>query len=312
MASRHVPVLAEEVVQWLEPVPGSVLFDGTLGGGGHARALLNRAQGRGRLLAVDRDRDAWARSGLARAFPEAELRFVHATFQEVLARLVDGREPGRPFDCMLLDFGLSSDQLDDPQRGFSFHIDGPLDMRMDRSRGETASIWLDRQDENSLAQALRDYGEVPRPRTVARRILAARPIETTRDLARVCADVLGSGDRGHHPATLVFQAVRIAVNNELSGLQHALEHAVACLAPAGRLAVIAFHSLEDRIVKTTFRRQANPCICPPTLPKCVCGRLPVVQLLTRRPVVASAREVAANPRARSARLRVVTRLPVPS
>jgi 16S rRNA (cytosine1402-N4)-methyltransferase len=213
---------------------------------------------------------------------------------------------------MLLDFGLSSDQLDDPQRGFSFHIDGPLDMRMDRSRGETASIWLDRQDENSLAQALRDYGEVPRPRTVARRILAARPIETTRDLARVCADVLGSGDRGHHPATLVFQAVRIAVNNELSGLQHALEHAVACLAPAGRLAVIAFHSLEDRIVKTTFRRQANPCICPPTLPKCVCGRLPVVQLLTRRPVVASAREVAANPRARSARLRVVTRLPVPS
>ena len=312
MASRHVPVLAEEVVQWLAPGPGSAIFDGTLGGGGHARALLTRAQGRARVLAVDRDAEAWPRSGLAAAFPHTQIRFVHATFQEVLARLVDGREPGRPFDCMLLDFGLSSDQIDDPQRGFSFQLDGPLDMRMDPATGETASAWLDSQDERSLASVLRDYGEVRRPHAVARRILAARPIDTTHGLARVCTEVLGSGGRGHHPATLVFQAIRIAVNDELSGLEQALERAVDCLVPGGRLAVIAFHSLEDRTVKTTFRRLANPCICPPTLPACVCGRLPVVRLLTRRPIVASAREVATNPRSRSARLRVVARLPVSS
>ena len=210
---------------------------------------------------------------------------------------------------MLLDFGLSSDQIDDPQRGFSFQLDGPLDMRMDPSSGETASAWLQRQDQHSLAHVLRDYGEVPRPHTVARRILAARPITTTRALARVCVEVLGRGGRGHHPATLVFQAIRIAVNDELSGLDQALEHAVDCLAPGGRLAVIAFHSLEDRTVKATFRRLANPCICPPTLPTCVCGRLPVVRPLTHRPTTASAGEVSANPRARSARLRVVIRLP---
>jgi 16S rRNA (cytosine1402-N4)-methyltransferase len=310
MATRHVPVLMEEVVQWLAPRTGSAIFDGTFGGGGHARALLGGAQGCARLLAVDRDPTAWQRSGLAEAFPQAEIRFVHATFQEILARLVDGREAGRPFDCMLLDLGLSSDQLDDPRRGFSFQLPGPLDMRMDPSRGEPASAWLDHQDEQSLARVLRDYGEVPRPRAMARRILAARPIETTQALARVCAEVLGRGGRGHHPATLVFQAVRIAVNDELSGLERALENAVECLSPAGRLAVIAFHSLEDRIVKATFRRQADPCICPPTLPACVCGRRPVVQLLTRRPIVASAREVAANPRARSARLRVAARIPL--
>jgi 16S rRNA (cytosine1402-N4)-methyltransferase len=310
MASRHVPVLAEEVVEWLRPRPGSAIFDGTLGGGGHARALLARAQGRARLLAVDRDPEAWARSGLEAAFPQAEIRFVHATFQQVLARLVDGRELGRPFHSMLLDLGLSSDQIDDPQRGFSFQLDGPLDMRMDPSCGETATAWLERQDERSLTHVLREYGEVPRPLTVARCILAARPIATTHALARVCTTVLGSGGRGHHPATLVFQAIRIAVNDELSRLDQALENAVDCLVPAGRLAVIAFHSLEDRTVKSTFRRLANPCVCPPTLPECVCGRVPVARLLTRRPIVASASEVAANPRARSARLRVVGRLPL--
>jgi len=308
VASRHVPVLEKEVVSWLAPEPGSAIFDGTLGGGGHARALLGRVQGRAQLLAVDRDPAAWSRSGLAGAFPQAEVRFLHATFQDALARLVCGAEPGAPFHCMLLDLGLSSDQIDDPRRGFSFQLDGPLDMRMDPSRGETAATWLDHQDEASLAGVLRTYGEVPRPRTVARRILAARPLRTTRELARVCEAAL-RGPRGHHPATLVFQALRIAINDELSDLESALEDAVDCLAPGGRLAVISFHSLEDRIAKTAFRRLANPCICPPDLPTCVCGRQPVVAILTRRPVAASQPEIAANPRARSARLRVVARLP---
>jgi len=308
VATRHVPVLEEEVVQWLAPTPGSAIFDGTLGGGGHARALLARVQGRARLVAVDRDPDAWSRSGLAGAFPQTEVRFLHATFQEVLAGLARGTEAGAPFRCMLLDLGLSSDQIDDPRRGFSFQLDGPLDMRMDPSRGETVAAWLAHQDEDSLARVLRDYGEVPRPRTVARRILGARPLHTTRDLARVCGGA-PRGARGHHPATLIFQALRIAINDELSGLESALEDAVGCLATGGRLAVIAFHSLEDRIAKTTFRRLANPCVCPPDLPTCVCGRRPVVETLTRRPVTASQQEIAANPRARSARLRVVARLP---
>lgn len=307
MASRHVPVLEREVISWLAPEAGSAIFDGTLGGGGHARALLARAEGRAQLLAVDRDPEAWTRSGLAGAFPQAEVRFLHATFQEVLARLVSGAEPGAPFHCMLLDLGLSSDQIDDPHRGFSFQLDGPLDMRMDASRGESVATWLEHQDEPCLARVLRDYGEVPRPRSVARSILAARPLRTTRELARVCEAAL-RGARGHHPATLVFQALRIAINDELSGLNSALEHAVDCLAPGGRLAVISFHSLEDRIAKTTFRRLAHPCICPPDLPTCVCGRKPAVETLTRRPVIASQPEIAANPRARSARLRVVARL----
>jgi 16S rRNA (cytosine1402-N4)-methyltransferase len=307
VASRHVPVLEKEVVSWLAPAPGSAIFDGTLGGGGHARALLARAMGRARLIAVDRDAGAWPRSGVADAFPHAEVRFLHATFQEVLARLAAGAEPGPPFDCMLLDLGLSSDQIDDPRRGFSFHLDGPLDMRMDPSRGEPVAAWLAYQDEASLTQVLRDYGEVPRARTVARRILAARPLRTTRDLARVCESAL-RGTRGHHPATLVFQALRIAINDELSGLESALEDAVDCLTTGGRLAVISFHSLEDRITKATFRRLADPCICPPDLPACVCGRQPIVDILTRRPIVPSPQETAANPRARSARLRVVARL----
>ncbi|RMF82104.1 MAG: 16S rRNA (cytosine(1402)-N(4))-methyltransferase RsmH, partial [Nitrospirae bacterium] len=301
MGSRHQPVLAEAVVRWLAPAPGLSLLDATLGGGGHARRWLSACGGRGRLLALDQDPGAWPRSGLAGAFPEAEVRFLHTRFEEALAELAAGRLAGAPFDRILLDLGPSSDQLDDPARGLSFQHDGPLDMRLDPTRGEPASRWLERQDEASLTRVLRDYGEIPHARRLARRILAARPVTSTRQLARICeAAAPRRGRRSHHPATLCFQAIRIAVNRELVGLEQALVDAVRCLAPGGRLAVIAFHSLEDRIVKRTLRRLADPCICPKDLPACACGRRPVVRLLTRRAVAASAAEVAANPRARSA------------
>lgn len=312
MATHHLPVLTEAVVRWLDPHPGAALFDGTLGGGGHSRALLTAAGGRGRLIAVDRDPGAWERSSLETAFPEATVRFLHRRFETVLADLAAGRLTGGPFDGVLLDLGPSSDQLDDPGRGLSFQVDGPLDMRLDPTAGEPLSAWLDHQDEASLTRVLRDFGEIPGARSLARRILAARPVTTTAALVALCPPAYrGRGGRRHHPATLVFQALRIAVNGELDHLAAAIEDGVRCLAPGGRIAVIAFHSLEDRIVKQTLRRLAHPCICPPTLPACVCGRQPAITLATRRAVVASEAESAANPRSRSARLRVAERTTTP-
>ncbi len=308
MATHHLPVLTEAVVRWLDPRPGATLFDGTLGGGGHSRALLTAAGGRGRLIAVDRDPAAWERSGLETAFPEAEVRFLHARFETALADLAAGRLAGAPLDGILLDLGPSSDQLNDPDRGLSFQVDGPLDMRLDPTAGEPVSAWLDQQDEASLTRVLRDFGEVPGARGLARRILAARPITTTAALVALCPPAhRGRGGRRHHPATLVFQALRIAVNAELDHLAAAVEDGVRCLTPGGRIAVIAFHSLEDRIVKQTLRRLAHPCVCPPDLPACACGRRPAITLATRRAVVAGEAERAANPRARSARLRVAER-----
>jgi len=311
VATHHLPVLREAVVRWLAPRPGACIFDGTLGGGGHSRALLTAAGGRGRLIAVDRDPGAWERSGLEGLFPEAEVRFLHRRFETALADLAAGRLAGTPLDAVLLDLGPSSDQLDDPSRGLSFQVDGPLDMRLDPTSGEPVSAWLERQDEASLARVLRDFGEVPGARRLARTILAARPIATTGALAHLCPPAYrsrrGRGGRRHNPATLVFQALRIAVNGELDHLAAAVEDGVRCLAPGGRIAVIAFHSLEDRIVKQTLRRLAHPCICPPNLPACACGRRPLVTLLSRRAIVATPEECADNPRARSARLRVAER-----
>ncbi len=201
MATRHLPVLVEAVVRWLDPRPGASLFDGTLGGGGHSHALLTAAGGRGRLIAVDRDPGAWVRSGLETAFPEAEVRFLHSRFETALADLAAGRLAGGPFDGVLLDLGPSSDQLDDPSRGFSFQVDGPLDMRLDPTAGEPVSAWLDHQDEASLTRVLRDFGEIPHARSLARRILAARPITTTAALVALCPSAYrGPGCRRPTPA----------------------------------------------------------------------------------------------------------------
>jgi 16S rRNA (cytosine1402-N4)-methyltransferase len=210
-------------------------------------------------------------------------------------------------DAILVDLGVSSMQLDDPARGFSFRGDGPLDMRMGPSAARTAAELVNQVDERELARILREYGEEPRARAIARAVVRARPIGTTRALADLVARVVGRGKPGHHPATRTFQALRIAVNDELAALDAFLADGWRHLRPAGRLAILAYHSLEDRRVKTAFRRWASSCICPPHVVRCVCGWRPTVELVTTRALRPGADEIARNPRARSARLRIVAR-----
>jgi len=303
--ATHVPVLVVEVAEWLRPRPGAFLVDATVGLGGHAAALAAAAPDVA-LLGVDRDPAALAiaRERLRGAGPAVVLR--HAHFADLPALL---RELGRTgADGLLLDLGVSSLQLDDPARGFSFQAEGPLDMRMDPAGSLTAAEVVNDWAERELADLVAEYGEEPAARRVARGIVAARPLATTADLARVVRGVLGRGRPGLHPATRTFQAIRIAVNDELAGLDRFLADGWQLLRPGGRLAVLAYHSLEDRRVKEAFRRWAADCICPPRTPCCVCGWSAKVRVLTRRPLRPSAVEVARNPRARSARLRVVERL----
>jgi 16S rRNA (cytosine1402-N4)-methyltransferase len=300
----HVPVMVGEVAEWLRPRPGAFLVDATVGLGGHAAALLGAAPG-AELLGLDRDPTALAlaRERLAAFGPSVVLRQAHfADLREVLRDL--GREGA---DAILLDLGVSSLQLDDPSRGFSFQAEGPLDMRMDPTALLAAAEVVNQWTEEELAQIIADYGEEPRARRVARAIVRARPLATTADLARVVTGVLGRGRPGLHPATRTFQAIRIAVNDELAGLEQFLTEGWRALRPGGRLAVLAYHSLEDRRVKDAFRRWAADCLCPPRTPLCVCGWSAKVRLLTRRPLRPAPIEVARNPRARSARLRVVER-----
>jgi len=301
----HVPVMVAEVVEWLRPRPGAFLVDATVGLGGHAAALLAAAPDT-RLLGLDRDPAALAiaRDRLRDAGERVILR--HGRFTELGRVLHDVGWDGA--DAVLLDLGVSSLQLDDPTRGFSFQAAGALDMRMDPTGGLDAAEIVNRWPEKDLALVLHEYGEEPRARAVARAIVRRRPITTTAALADVVRGVLGRGRPGHHPATRTFQALRIAVNDELSELELFLADAWMLLRPGGRLAILAYHSLEDRRVKDTFRRWAADCLCPPRTPVCVCGWRAKVRVLTPRPLRPTAEEVARNPRARSARLRVVERL----
>jgi 16S rRNA (cytosine1402-N4)-methyltransferase len=305
VGAAHVPVMVGEVAVWLRPRPGACLVDATLGLGGHAVALLAAAPGT-RLLGLDRDAAALAlaRERLRTAADRVVLR--QARYSELGAILADVGWDGA--DGVLLDLGVSSLQLDDARRGFSFQREGPLDMRMDPSAalsaGEVVNAWPERE----LAHILAAYGEEPRARAVARTIVRARPLATTTDLARVVGRVLGRGRPGIDPATRTFQAIRIAVNDELGELERFLADGYTVLRPGGRLAVLSYHSLEDRRVKYAFRRWAADCLCPPRVPRCVCGWSAKVRVLTRRPLRPSDAEVARNPRARSARLRVVERL----
>jgi len=305
VGAAHVPVMVAEAVEWLRPRPGALLVDATVGLGGHAAALLAAAPDT-RLLGVDRDPAALAiaRDRLRDAGERLVLR--HGHFAELPRVLHDVGWDG--VDAILLDLGLSSLQLDDPTRGFSFQAEGPLDMRMDSAGGLDAAEVVNRWPEADLARVLRDYGEEPRARAVARAIVRRRPLATTAALADVVRGVLGRGRPGHHPATRTFQALRIAVNDELGELDRFLADGWKLLRPGGRLAVLAYHSLEDRRVKETFRRWAADCLCPPRTPVCVCGWRAKVRVLTPRPVRPTAEEIARNPRARSARLRVAERL----
>lgn len=308
MPSGHLPVLLDRVVELLAPVPPGLLVDATLGLGGHAAALLS-ARPDLRLLGLDRDPRALAGAAETLAPFAARTELVESPFDR-LPELLAARGLPPPV-AVLADLGCSSLQLDTPGRGFSFLHDGPLDMRMGTG-GITAAQLLGSAPQEELMRIFWEYGEERRARAIARAVVARRsrqPIATTGELARLVASVVGRTDGGRiHPATRTFQALRIAVNDELGQLERFLEPAAHALAPHGRLAVISFHSLEDRIVKHTLRRLSGRCSCPPDLPRCACGARAVVRVLTPRADRPDDAETAANPRARSARLRVAERL----
>lgn len=305
-ANYHLPVLPDEVLTALAPMPGESFLDGTLGGGGHAALLLAAVGPTGRLFGIDQDPEALAEaeSRLAAVGPNFELR--RGNFGAVLRTWPPGT-----LDGILLDIGVSSHQLDTPERGFSFWREGPLDMRMDPDAPTSAADLVNQLDERSLADLLFRYGEERMSRPIARALVERRkhkPFHRTTDLAEAIGRVVPRGKDGLHPATRSFQGLRIAVNDELGVLERALPAAVTCLKPGGRLAVITFHSLEDRLVKQFMRAEAKGCTCPPRLPMCVCGKAPTLEVLTSKPIVATPQEVARNARARSAKLRVARRI----
>ncbi|GAB4262040.1 MAG: 16S rRNA (cytosine(1402)-N(4))-methyltransferase RsmH [Deferrisomatales bacterium] len=304
----HVPVLAEAAVHYLVTAPEGVYVDGTLGGGGHSYEIARRLGPQGRLIALDRDPEALAACRpLAEAFP-GQVTLLHGDFGRLPQILA--REGIEAVQGVLLDLGVSSRQLDAATRGFSFLRDGPLDMRMDSTQGVPAERLVNEASEGELARLFREYGEEPRAARAARAIARARrrrPLRTTGELARVLEEALGR--RGpKHPATRVFQALRIAVNRELDALDDALAAIPALLAPGGRVVVISYHSLEDRRVKRAFRQWEPRCRCPPLAPQCTCGRPGQCRVLTRKAVKPTRDEVERNPRARSARLRAAEKL----
>lgn len=300
--------MLEEVLAWLNLKPGGVYVDATIGAGGHAEAILQGIAPAGRLIGIDRDADALAiaEQRLARYAPSVTLR--HANFTAIRTVVADAGIEA--VDGIVMDLGASSLQFDAPERGFSFTRPGPLDMRMDRSQPLRAAELVNELPEDDLAGVIWKYGEERWSRRIARAIVARRPLAMTDDLAAVVSRAIPrrAWPRGIHPATRTFQALRIATNRELEDLEQVLLDAVGTLRGAGRLCVIAFHSLEDRILKHTFVRLSRGCTCSPGSPTCRCGDRRLIRVLTRKPITPSAAEITANPRARSAKLRVAERL----
>ena len=323
---NHIPVLLEEVLKYLQPRPGGRYIDGTIGGGGHTEAILERCAPGGRVLGIDTDAETLERVGkrLASMVEQRRLALVRGKFAE-LARIVqDEADFVSPVGGILLDLGFSSYQMDDPQRGFSFSVDGPLDMRLDQAQELSAADLVNNASEEELATIFWRYGEERRSRQIAWRIARERargPITSTAQLAKLAAAGVPFKRGVIHPATRVFQALRIAVNGELEQLEAALPQMLDILSAAsahphtagsaedegarsgGRMVIISFHSLEDRLVKVFMRREASDCICPPGTPVCVCGHKARLHILTPRPVTPAESEVQTNPRARSAKLR---------
>ncbi len=309
-AFYHKPVLLAEVLAWMQPRPGGVYLDGTLGGGGHAEAVLRAAGGQAALYGIDRDTEA-IRAASERLAGFAGFHALHGNFHDAKALLAAADAP--PLTGALIDLGVSSYQLDTVTRGFSYHEDAPLDMRMDTSAGPTAAGYLAAVSQEELRRVLTEYGEEKWAARIAQVFVEKRrekPIQTTLDLVRVVDAAIPKAvrrkDEGH-PARRTFQAVRIAVNDELAPLEAALRDMAALLAPGGRLLAITFHSLEDRIVKNTFRSLQYPCTCPPKAPICTCGKVPQGRVLGGGAIPPSHEETEANPRARSAKLRVFER-----
>jgi 16S rRNA (cytosine1402-N4)-methyltransferase len=310
MGAPHRPVLLKETLKFLVPERGGLFVDCTVGLGGHSEAILKSSE-RTRVIGLDLDPAALAYSRQRLASFGDRFHVYQANFREVADVLGQAGETDP--NGILVDLGVSSLQFDSPERGFSFRFDAPLDMRMDPTSGMTAADLLQQLPESEIARIIFEFGEERHSRRIARRLVERReqgkPITTTKELADLVLAAVGGGKRQQiHPATRTFQALRIAVNNELEGLGDFVEQAVDLLAPDGRFVGISFHSLEDRILKQELRRLSGHCQCPPRLPVCSCGKREVVEILTRRPVAPSAREVAENPRARSAKLRAARKL----
>ena len=306
----HVPVLAEEVRALLDVGPGDVVVDATFGAGGHAELLAAELRGRGKLIAIDRDPTVRPYFERLRRRSGVPARFLRGDFSTVLSQLAAN---GAGADAILFDLGVSSMQVDRPERGFSYAVDAPLDMRMDPSAEPSAADIVNEASERELANIFRRFGEERYARQIARTIVRRRrahPFERTSELVDAIKAALPAPARfgDGHPAKRVFQALRIAVNQELDELESALPAAVEMLRPGGRVAVISFHSLEDRLVKRFFRAEERGCVCPPEFPICACGREPVLRVLTRRAVRPGSRETALNSRAASARLRVAEKV----
>ena len=305
----HTPVLLREVVNQLQPRRGGLYVDCTVGGGGHAREILRACGPDGQLIGLDWDEEAIAASRERLSEFGARVQLVRASYTELERVLMSLGVTA--VDGVLFDLGVSSRQFDEPTRGFSILREGPLDMRMSRQLGATARDILRTASLEELARIFYVYGEEKRSRAIARNIVAERenaPLETTRELARLVERVLGPKRGAIHPATRVFQALRIAVNNELDNLRQGLEIGTRFLRSGARIAVISFHSLEDRIVKQFFVEKSTGCICPPDLPVCRCGRKETLRIVTKKPIRAAEGEVGSNPRARSAKLRVAEKI----
>ena len=310
----HRPVLLHPLIESLQPHAGQTAVDATLGGGGVTRALLERVAPAGRVIAVDRDASAIARARSIDVPTGVTLDLAHGNFAD-LDTIVE-RLGVTAVDLVAFDLGISSLQLDDAARGFSFAHDGPLDMRMDRDAGEPAADIVNAMDEDELAQLIRELGDERFARRIAHAISRERqrePLETTGQLRRIIERAVPRDrwPKRIHPATRTFQALRIAVNGELDNLERGLQAALRILRPGGRLGVISFHSLEDTLVKNSLNVAATSCLCPPQQPYCTCAHRATISLITRRAIRPDDREIAANPRARSARLRVAEKLPPP-
>lgn len=311
MEFAHIPVMLDECLEGLNIKADGIYVDGTVGGAGHSIEIVKRLSGNGRLICVDKDEDALKAAGERLAPYSDRVTFIHDDYKNLVAEL-DSIGVGK-VDGILLDLGVSSYQLDNAERGFSYMKDAPLDMRMDRSQRISAYEVVNGYSESELARILFDYGEEKLARQIARNIIKARaekPIETTLELAKIVEDTYPAKTRWKfgHPAKRTFQAIRIEVNDELSSLGDAVTQMARRLEKGGRMAVITFHSLEDRIVKSAFKELSLACTCPPDFPVCVCGKVQEVELVNKKPIVASEGELEKNSRSQSAKLRVIEKL----
>ena len=303
----HKPVLLSEVIEGLDIKPDGIYVDGTLGGGGHSEEILKRLSDRGRLIGIDRDEAAIEASSRRLSPYGAKLTILRGNYEDMQSLLLGlGIEK---VDGILLDLGVSSYQFDEGERGFSYRYEAPLDMRMDRRQSLSAYEVVNGYDEQSLYRIIRDYGEDRFAKNIAKHIVmerAKKPIETTTELSEIVKQAIPMRMResGGHPAKRTFQAIRIEVNRELEILQDSIEGLIDMLRPKGRLCIISFHSLEDRVVKNAFKKAEDPCICPKDFPVCVCGRKPKGRIITKKPIVSGSEELDANNRAHSAKLRI--------